>query len=109
MLTYDEAKRIVLQQLDRAIDGDSEEVAAPVDPAIVEDETIERNWGWVIFWNTRLYAETGDLEHAQVGTAPVCVSRQDGAAMTLQNIEPLEPEIRRFERRIGARPWWKFW
>jgi hypothetical protein len=29
--------------------------------------------------------------------------------MTLQNVEPLEPEIRRFERRIGERSWWRFW
>lgn len=107
MLTYDEAHGLVLERLSREIEP--AEDRPPVEPAIVDDETIERPWGWVFFWNTRLFAETRDMEHALVGTDPICVNRADGSIASLANVEPIEPEIRRYERRIGVRPWWRFW
>ena len=106
-ISYIEAKDAALQAVNDLI-TESEDVP-DVEPAIVDGETIERTWGWVFFWNTRLYAETGDLEHALVGTAPVCVNRTDGSACSVTAAWPIEREIKRYERLIGARPWWKFW
>ena len=103
------------EAIERALDTVRSDLATAedipqIEPAIVPDKTIEKPWGWVFFWNTRLYAETGDLEHAMVGgTAPVCVNRTDGAACSVEPLYPIERAIRRYERRIGARPWWRFW
>ena len=75
-----------------------------MEPAIVEGP-----WGWVFFWNTGLYLETGDLEHAMVGAPPLCVDREHGSVSTVANVEPLTRELRKYERKIGVRPWWKLW
>ncbi len=79
------------------------------EPALVEDATVEKPWGWVFFWNTRLFTETGDLMHAVIGPAPVCVDRRDGSAASIDALRPLDRELRRYERKIGVRPWWKLW
>jgi hypothetical protein len=106
-IAHEEAASIALEAI-RAMLAEDEDT--PVfEPAIVPAETIERPWGWVFFWNTRLYAETGDLEHAMRGTAPVCVNRADGKATPVEPLHPIERAIRRYERRIGASPWWRFW
>jgi hypothetical protein len=105
-LSYEEAKELVL---DRARELLAEENRPRIDPAIIEGRTIEKDWGWVFYWNTALYLETGDLEHALVGSPPLCVDRKKGSVGTVANVEPLTREIKRYERKIGARPWWKVW
>jgi hypothetical protein len=77
------------------------------EPALIESETIEKPWGWVFFWNTELFTETGDLEHAVMGPPPICVNRENGNVEPVESDRPLESEIRRYERRTGIRPWWK--
>ena len=104
-LNHETAKQLALEQLG----GLQPEDLPPVEPAIIDAETIERPGGWVFFWNTRLYVETGDLEHALVGPGPIYVRRQDGSVSSLVSAEPIDREIRRHERRIGVRPWWKLW
>lgn len=105
-ISYEEAKQRVLTHAKEML---AEENRPRVEPAIVEGRTIEKPWGWVFFWNTGLYLETGDLEHAIVGTPPLCVERQQGQVSPVANVEPLTGELKRYERKIGARPWWKLW
>ena len=104
-LTYEEAKQLAL----RRVASLQAEGTPPVEPAIVDTETIETPWGWILYWNTRLYLDTGDLEHAQFGTPPLCVNRGDGSVTPITREARLARQIRRYERKIGARPWWKFW
>ena len=106
-ISHDEAVRCALDAVRAHLEA-SEDLPS-VEPAIVGGETIEKPWGWIFFWNTTLFAETGDLEHAMVGTAPVFVNRAAGAATAVDPLQPIERAIRRYERRIGARPWWRFW
>ena len=106
-LTHDEAARRALETVREHL-ASSEELPQ-VEPAIVAGETIEKPWGWVFFWNTRLFAETGDFEHAMFGTPPVCVNKSDGKATSVEPLDSIERAIRRYERSIGARPWWRIW
>ena len=42
---------------------------APDDIWVVLDEhTIERDWGWVVFYDSRRHQETGDFRFAVAGT-----------------------------------------
>jgi len=104
-LTYEDARQLALQHLFCSLP----EQAPKLQPTIVETATIERPGGWVFFWNTRLYLETGDLAHAVVGPEPVYVKRRDGGVSSMVSMEPIAREILRHERRIGVRPWWKLW
>lgn len=105
-ISYEEAKLLVLE---RAREVLVEKKRPRLEPGIIEERTIEMPWGWIFFWNTRLYLETGDLEHALIGMPPLCVDRRQGSVSPVANVEPLTREIKRFERKIGARPWWKVW
>ena len=105
MIYYDEAKQRALEQLSILRDPEG----PPLEPAIFDERTVELPWGWVFYWNTRLYLETGDFEHAVFGNPPLVVNRRDGSVTTICAEESLKRELRRYERRTGIRPWWKFW
>jgi hypothetical protein len=45
---------------------------------IVEPETEEHDFGWVFYWTSREYIETGEVRYALGGNAPLIVDRRDG-------------------------------
>jgi len=45
---------------------------------VLDDETIERPWGWVFFYNSRRFVETGDVRSCLGGNAPLIVERTSG-------------------------------
>lgn len=104
-LSYNRAKQIAIDHIRKQSD-----IPIPGrDPAIIESETIEKEWGWVVYWNTSLFLDTGDYEHAIWGAPPLCINRADGSVKPLEGAKPFEREIRTYEREIGQRPWWKRW
>jgi hypothetical protein len=64
---------------------------------VVEELTREYDFGWVFFYNTRAYVETGDEMQMAVGNAPVIVSR-DGAVHVTGTAHPVEHYIDLFRR-----------
>lgn len=46
---------------------------------IVESGTEEHDFGWVFYWTSREYFETGDIRYALGGNAPLIVDREDGS------------------------------
>ncbi len=38
----------------------------------------EYDFGWVYFWNSKRFIETGEIQYALVGNAPIIVDRSDG-------------------------------
>ena len=52
----------------------------PARPAaiVLDDETIERPWGWAFFYNSREFVETGDVSSCLAGNAPLIVERGSG-------------------------------
>ena len=72
--------------------------ASPDDAYVVLDEhTIERDWGWVFFYNSQTYRETGDDRYALLGNAPYIVRRSDGALFVTGTAYPIEEYIADFE------------
>ena len=76
---------------------------------VAEHETIEHEWGWVFFWNTRLFLDTLDHEHAVGPRAPLFVNKEDGSVTVAGSLDRWKNELKRYERTIGARPWWRVW
>lgn len=66
--------------------------------AILEDQTIEAEFGWVFFYQSKSYIESGDLNDALVGNAPILVSRLDGRVHETGTAEPIEVYIENFKR-----------
>ena len=68
MLNREQAEKSVLDYID----------ADKNDFVIIEEATLERDFGWVIFYDSRLHNETGMFRHAIAGNAPLIVERDTG-------------------------------
>jgi hypothetical protein len=56
-----------------------ESEARPVLELVLSCEPLERSWGWVFFYNSRLALESGNPLDGLGGNAPVFVQRTDGS------------------------------
>jgi hypothetical protein len=66
---------------------------------VIDDETIEREFGWIFFCNSSKYLETKEIMYMRFGTRPILVNRLDG---TLQLLNPhpsvsIEEQIKSYE------------
>lgn len=66
---------------------------------ILEDRTVERPFGWVFFYTTREYIQTGDPKYLIPGTAPLVVNRDDGSTEHLATSIPPARAIEIYEKR----------
>jgi hypothetical protein len=76
-------------------------ICSSTDPAIVDEQTLETDFGWVFFWNSRQFRETGEFQYALAGNAPLIVDRRDGSVRETSTAEPIEEIIEKY-RRIHA-------
>lgn len=93
MITHDEALRIArnnISSLHYSAKGDS--------LILLETATIEKEWGWVFFYTSRLWHETKDHRHALAGNAPFIVERKSGRLLTTGTAHRLDHYIDRYER-----------
>ena len=62
-------------------------MATPDEPFVVVDShTIEKSYGWVFFYNSRKFVETGLLQYRLAGNGPVIVNTtaQPGSLAALE-------------------------
>lgn len=87
---------------DRALEIARQEVASlsgQHDFVIVEDQTVERPFGWVFFYTTRQYLQTGNRNYLVPGTAPLVVLRADGSIEHLATSVPPARAIEIYQQR----------
>lgn len=79
--------------------------AAPDGPelALMEEKTVEREFGWVFFYTTKRYLETKDPNHLKPGNAPLVVERADGRTEYLGTSVPPPVAIDLHEARWRER------
>ena len=65
---------------------------------ILDEHTIEDDFGWVFFYQSKAYLDTGDFSHALAGNAPLLVSRLDGSLYETGTARPIEFYIENFKR-----------
>ena len=90
-----------------------------VEARVLPAETREFDVGWVFYYQSAQYLDTGDFQHLLAGNAPIFVARSDGRAFHVSYHQPLEasmtayracgnpnakqiPEVRVFGYRPGA-------
>ena len=64
---------------------------------IVENETIEKEWGWVFFYTSKKWLETNELIYAVAGNAPFIVERSTGKIIITGTANGITHYIERFE------------
>jgi hypothetical protein len=72
--------------------------SVPDGVAIMEDRTIRKPYGWIFFYNSKRYMETGSPLDALGGNGPIVVERTDGTLHQLGSAQQPDASIAEFER-----------
>ncbi len=91
MLTYEQARELVVADLRNPAF------------AILDAETIELPWGWVFFYQSKRFIETGDIRDALAGNAPYLVNRLTGEFALTGTSVPVSILIENYERLLQTR------
>ncbi len=75
------------------------ELSTQHDFVLMEEKTIERPFGWVFFYATRQFIQTGDRNFLVPGSAPFVVNRSDGTVEQLPTSVPPARAIELHEKR----------
>ncbi|MCY1556249.1 Immunity protein 35 [compost metagenome] len=70
-MDYLSAKQCVKKFINDRYSGSDELV-------ILDAETIERSFGWIFFYDSKKFIETGELTYALAGNAPIIFDNRDG-------------------------------
>ena len=97
MLTREQAKELVYAR----INAEDPYALNKVELAIIDDETIEKEYGWVFFYQTKEYLKTGDLLDVLVGNAPYIVNKYTGELIETGTANPIEEYIAEYEKESG--------
>lgn len=65
---------------------------------VCPDETVEKPYGWVIYYAPKRFLETGDPQFLPGGGAPFLVQKIDGQIIPLGIARPLEFYLNRYEQ-----------
>jgi immunity protein 35 of polymorphic toxin system len=101
MLTKDEARALVVAELERPPKDLYPD--HPTDLVVLDDCTIEREWGWVFFYTSDRFLKTGDFSYGLAGNAPYIVNRDTGELLTTGTANPIDYYIAEYERKLAAR------
>lgn len=93
-MNRDDARAAVVDQLQRR------GVGGPDGISIIESQTVQKPYGWVFFYNSRRYLESGELVYALVGQGPVVVVADTGEIIELGSAYPSEVAIKQLEDRL---------
>jgi hypothetical protein len=66
---------------------------------LIEEGTIEKDWGWVFSFNTEAYRKSGSPMDIVPGTGPLVVEKADGSYSFLSTSIPPQVAITEYERR----------
>jgi hypothetical protein len=92
VITKSDARAIVEAAL-------SEQVT-DIELVIIDDSTMEYEWGWVFFYQSKRYLETGDDGEQLAGNAPFIVNRTSGELVETGTALPVEHYVREYEKQI---------
>lgn len=92
MVNREEARRLVFERVIGPSDLGSLALK------LLDQHTIETEFGWVFFYNSRRYIETGDFSYALAGNAPIIVDRATGSLHITGTAHPTAEYIEEFRR-----------
>ena len=96
MIDKETARKLVSDRLQATNQRDG------LDLIVIDDQTIEEDFGWIFFYSSKRYLETHDIRYAVAGNAPMIVDRRDGSIHFTGTAEPTEKYIERYKKqRIG--------
>jgi len=67
---------------------------------ILEDKTIEDEFGWVFFYESKNYIESDDYVDMLMGNAPIIINKRSGDVHVTGTAEPIEVYIERYKESL---------
>ena len=74
-----------------------------LDLVLEPEKTMDTDVGWVFFYNSREFVETGDPRHSVIGNAPLLIDGRTGLVHLLGTEHPVEHYL--FEYRRSGDPY----
>jgi immunity protein 35 of polymorphic toxin system len=101
MIDHQQARQIVTDLLITHPGRGSDDLLLEL--RILNEHTIEADFGWVFFWQSQRFLETGSFSGQLSGNAPLIVDRRDGALHVTGTAHPTEHDIQQYpqERPLG--------
>ncbi|WP_435274897.1 YrhB domain-containing protein [Psychrobium sp. nBUS_13] len=93
-MNREEAKIIVEKELESNTDFSSTPCA------VLDDETIEREWGWVFFYQSQAFIESGDFRDMVGGNAPIIINKNNGLLTYTGTAHDIEHYINEYEQKL---------
>ena len=94
MISKEHAIQIFSEHLEKTQD---------IEVVVLTDATVEKPYGWVFFFESKKYVETGNIRSRLLGAGPTVVLR-DGSMHPLSTAYPLETALSKFELEHGLTP-----
>jgi immunity protein 35 of polymorphic toxin system len=69
------------------------------DATLDTQRTLEQSFGWVFFYESKKYLDTGDYHFRALGNSPFIVDRSDGSVHVTATARPIEYYIAEYEKR----------
>jgi len=94
VIDKDTAKKLVEAQLENWSSGGG--------LVVVDENTMETEFGWVFFYDSKEYLETEDLRYAIAGNAPIVVLKKDGSLRVTGTAQPIELYLDKLAQELQA-------
>ncbi|MBK8474996.1 MAG: hypothetical protein IPL39_01455 [Opitutaceae bacterium] len=96
MITRDRARELAMAKIRAtwSVPGD--------EPAIADADTSEEIFGWVFFYNSRRFLETGEFSCRLAGNGPVIVDTLSGEVTMLGTAGGIEAQIADYAKKKRA-------
>ena len=95
MITLEEAKALVQAEISKD---------NPYEPdmklEILDADTVEKEWGWIFFYDSVDHIRTGDDKYLLAGNAPIIVNKETGELTVTGTSWPIEKYIDDYETRL---------
>lgn len=94
MLNQAQAADIALKEILKRWDIEGDE------PVLIEDDTLQEDFGWVFFYESRIFLETQIFSYCLAGNAPIIVNKNDGSVFITGTARPVEDYIEEYRRKL---------
>ena len=98
MITFEEAKA----KVEKLINKPDPHWADKPTLVVLDNQTIEKEWGWVFFYQSLEFIESGDFKDMLAGNAPYIVNRNTGEFVVTGTALPIEDYISKYEMSLAS-------
>ena len=91
MLSKLEARTLIEQEL---------QSIAECEVVILDEATQDHDWGWVFFYQSREYVETGEPTSMLAGNAPYIINKSTGEIVVTGTARPTIEYVQDYQKRL---------